>query len=176
MTISALLTGCKNDSEIPIEKAIPIGEETFIYKEKVYKLLNNELLQIGNLKSDSIRTFEISAPKLRYLGVASIGFVKRGASVEVSSVYRGNSLYFSLHFDGINDLRENYLPGSFTVEFLDEFGFVIYSAVVPTSEIIKSIGLDGQTDHFEYNGKIELSIEAEKAIQKCSMESTVGRK
>jgi hypothetical protein len=174
--VPALLMGCKTDPEFPVDKAIPIGEGIFIYKEKVYKLLNNELLQIGDLKSNSIRKFEISTPKLKYLGVAAIDFVKKGVSVDVSSVYRGNSLYFRLQFVGINDLRENYLPGSFTLEFLDEYGFMIFSANILTSEPIKIIGMGGLTANYEYNGKIELSIEAETAIQKCSMESTVRPK
>jgi hypothetical protein len=176
LLIPTLLLGCKNDSEFPVEKAIPIGEGTFIYKEKVYKLLNNELLQIGDLKSANIRKFEISTPKLKYLGVASIAFVKNGASVDVSSVYRGNSLYFKLEFRGINDLKEHYLPGSFSLDFLDQYGFMIYSVNIPTSELIGSIDPAGLTVSYEYNGKIELSIEAETAIQKCGMESTVRPK
>jgi hypothetical protein len=176
LIILGFLTGCKRDSEPATEKAIPIGEGTFVYKERVYKLLNNEVLQIGDLKSTAIRKFEISTPKLKYLGRATIDFVKKEASVDVNSVYRGNYLYFMLRFDGINDLRDNYLPGSFTVEFLDEFGFMIYSVNIPTSDIIRTVGADGTTDHFEYNGKIELSIEAETAISRCSMESTVRRK
>jgi hypothetical protein len=173
LVMLALFMGCKNDLEPSIDKAIPIGEDAFVYKEKVYKLLNNELLQIGDLKSANIRKFEISKPKLKYLGVTSIGFVKKGASVDVNSVYRGNYLYFSLRFDGINDLRENFMPGSFTADFLDEFGFMIYSVNIPTNEIIQTIGSDGLTAHYDYNGKIELSIEAEMAIEKCQMESTV---
>lgn len=176
LMVPALLLGCKNDPDFSVDKAIPIAEGTFIYKAKIYKLFNNELLQIGDLKNANIRKFEISAPKLKYLGVTSIAFIKKGASVTVSSVYRGNTLYFKLEFDDINDLTENYLPGSFTLEFEDEYGFMIYSVNILTSELIRSIGLGGLTENYQYNGKIELSIEAETAIQKCSMESTVRPK
>jgi hypothetical protein len=99
LIILGFLTGCKRDPEPATEKTIPIGEGTFVYKEGVYKILNNEVLQIGDLKSTAIRKFEISTPKLKYLGGAVIDFVKKGASVDVNSVYRGNYLYFRLRFD-----------------------------------------------------------------------------
>jgi hypothetical protein len=174
--VISILMGCKSEPKPAGDKAIPIGEGTFIYKEKVFKLLNNELLQISDLDSSHIRNLEISKPALKYLGEASIDFVKKGASGNISSVYRGNYLYFRLRLNGINDLKESFYPGMFIVEFLDEYGFVINSIDIQTSDLIRTIGEDGTTDSYEYNGKIELSIEAETAISKYSISSTVRLK
>jgi hypothetical protein len=174
--IFSLLMGCQTDPKTAGDTAIPIGEGTFIYKRIVYKLLNNELLQISDLDSPHIRKLEISKPALKYLGEASIDFVKKGASGNISSVYRGNYLYFRLRLHGINDLKDNFYPGNFTIEFLDEFGFVINSIDVQTSELIREVGDDGTTDSYEYNGKMELSKEAETAISSCSITSSVKPK
>jgi hypothetical protein len=173
---TSLLMGCTNSSKAPGEGTVPIGEGTFVYKAKVYKILNNELRQIADLESSQIRKLEISKPSLKDLGEASLDFVKKGASVEVKSIYRGNFLYFRLRFEGINDLRENYLPGQFTLDFLDDFHFVINTVEIPTVEIVRVFASDGSTDSYEYNGKIELNTEAEEAISNCSMSSTVKLK
>jgi len=171
-----LLIGCNGNSKSSNSKATPVGENTFVYNGKLYKLLNNELLQISNLDSSRIRKLEISKPTLKNLGDASIDYIKKGASGTIKSVYRGNFLYFRLRLDGINDLKENYYPGKFTVEFLDEYGFVINAIDILTSELVGEMNEDGKIQTYEYNGKIEISIEAEAAISKCSISSTVRQK
>jgi len=45
-----------------------------------------------------------------------------------------------LYLERINDLKENYLPGRFTIEFADEFGFIIHSTEILTSDLIGYIG------------------------------------
>jgi hypothetical protein len=168
--------GCNGDSNVNVRKAVAIGENTFVYNGKLYKLSNNELLQISNLDSSHIRKLEISKPSLKDLGEASLNYIKKDASVKIASVYRGNYLYFRLLLHGINDLMEDYYPGKFTVEFLDEYGFVINSVDFLTSELVGNMGEDGAIHAFEYNGKMEINIEAEAAISKCSVSSTVKLK
>jgi hypothetical protein len=168
--------GCNIDPKSHDAKAVSVGENTFVYNGKLYKLLNNELLQISNLDSSRIRKLEISKPTLKDLGEASINYIKKGASGNIKSVYRGNFLYFRLQLDGISDLKENYYPGSFTVQFMDEYGFVINSVDIQTGELIGEMNEYGIVNSYEYNGKMELNIEAEAAISKCSISSSVKRK
>ena len=170
------IIGCNDDPKTSRPQPTAVGENTFVYKGKLYKLLNNELLQISNLDSSPIRKLEISKPTLKDLGDASIDYIKKGASARVKSVYRGNFLYFRLRLDGINDLKENYYPGKFTVEFLDEYGFEINAMDVLTSDLVGEMDDYGKIETYTFNGKMEISIEAEAAISKVSIASTVKLK
>jgi hypothetical protein len=112
--------------------------------------LNNELLQISNLDSSRIRKLEISKPTLKDLGDATVDYIKKGASASVKSVYRGNFLFFRLRLDGINDLKENYYPGKFTVEFLDEYGFEINAMDVLTSDLVGEMDDYGKIANYTF--------------------------
>jgi len=168
--IFSLFESCGND------KASQIGENTFVYKSKVYKLIDNELTQIADLDEKGIRKFEILKPQRKTLGVTSLSYVKIGATGRVDALYRGNYLYFKLYLEGINDLKENYLPGRFTIEFADEYGFIIHSTEILTSDLIGYVGDEKKIDHYEYNGKTEMSTDINAAIKTYSISSTVKAK
>jgi hypothetical protein len=163
------LTGCQND------KATQIAENTFIYKTKVYKLIDNELTEVAELDTKRIRKFEILKPQTKSLGTIALSYVKSGASARLEALYRGNYLYFKLYIEGLNDLKENYSPGKFTIEFVDEFGFFLHSTEVPTGDLVGMIGGDNKIDHFEFNGKTEMSTEINSSIKTFSVSAAINK-
>jgi hypothetical protein len=179
-TLLAIMIGCTccrdNDelrNDVSKNKPVPIGDNSFVFNEKIYRIINNELLQIGDLNDTSIRRLKISSSELKNLGTSSLSFIKEGSTTKITSVYRGNYLYFKLALFGLNDLRDNFSPGNFTIEFMDSYDFTIYSSIISTSEMIRIIDSDGKTDHFEYNGKIEISMDAQAAITTYNISSSV---
>ena len=85
--ISCWRENAQNDD--PLGKPIPIGENSFVFNEKVYKIINNELLQIGNLNDSSIRKLKISSSELKNLGTSSLSYVKRRVPLSrITGVYR----------------------------------------------------------------------------------------
>jgi hypothetical protein len=171
--------GCRDNAEVQSDSTknnpIPVGENSFVYKDKVYKIINNELLQIGDLKDTAIRKLKISTSELKTLGKSNLDYIKKDAEGSITSVYRGNILYFKLKLFGINDLKEKYLPGVFTIEFIDDFGFTIYKTDVNTNELIGEV-LDGVIIEYEYNGKIEISMDAQAAISRIGITSSVKKR
>jgi hypothetical protein len=147
-----------------------------VYDTKVYKLIDDELTQVADLNSKTIRKFEVLKPQQKNLGTDTLWFIKPGVEAKVNALYRGNYLYFKLYIEGINDLKENYYPGQFNLEFLDEFGFLLHSTEVLTSDLTGIVGENGKIDHFEYNGKTEMSTEINSAIKTFSVSSTVKGK
>ena len=143
-----------------------IAENTFIHGHKIYKIIDNELREIGDLNVSDIKKLEISKPHQRDLGTSSLSFVKAGATTSLKALYRGNFLYYTLQLNGLNDLRENYESGELNLEFLDEYGFILHSTEVPTSDLIRIVGDQGETEYFIYNGKTEMSTEINSAIAK----------
>ena len=162
--ITIFLIGCAND------KATQVGENTFVYNNKVYKLIDNQLTKIADLQSK-----DSSKPQPKQFGSASISYLKEGATAEIIGLYRGNFLYFKMRILGLNDLKENYLPGRFTIEFTDEFGFVLNSILIDASDLVGTIGDDGKIEDFEYNGKTELSPNIFNVIKSFSVNSTIKR-
>ena len=175
--ISVVNIKCQEDSRNQKNnEAIPIGENAFVYKDKVYKLINNELLQICDLKETNIRKLEISSPKLKDLGTRSLDFIKKGAYSIINTVYRGNYLYFKLKLDSINDLKESYFPGKFTVTFLDEFNFAIYTIDISTEDLIGSVDESGKIAEYKFNGKIEISLDAQASITDYGISAAIKHK
>ena len=167
MSVLTLLAASCSD-----QKNTQIAENTFIHGDKIYKLIDNELREIGDLNAREIRKFEVSKPNQRDLGQATLSFVKKGAYTTLKALYRGNYLYYSLKVEGLNDLRDNYQPGRFTVEFVDEFGFILHSTEIPVSDLTAMVGEDGKPTAFVYNGKTEMSTEINRAIK--SYDVTAG--
>lgn len=167
--LTGLISGCG------VKETTQIAENTFVYKEKVYKIVDNELAMIGDLKSDSIRKFEILKPTQKDLGSADISFVKAGASTKLDALYRGNILYFKLFIIGINDLRDNYSTGMFTINFKDEFDFILHKTEISTNELTRVLDENNNINYFEYNGKTEMSTEINKSIKSYSVSSSVKK-
>jgi len=153
-----------------------IGENTFINDHKIYKIIDNELREIGDLNATDIKKFEVSKPTQRDLGHAYLGFVKKGAFTTLKALYRGNFLYYSLRLNGLNDLRENYADGYINIDFVDEFGFILHSTQISMRDLIGDIGADGKPASFVYNGKTEMSIEINSAIKRYQVSSSIKAK
>ncbi|MFC0514503.1 hypothetical protein ACFFGT_09835 [Mucilaginibacter angelicae] len=65
----------------------------------------------------------------------------------------------------MNDLRDNYQPGRITVEFIDEFGFILHLTEIRVSDLTAVVGDDGKPAEFVYNGETEMSTEINTAIK-----------
>ena len=147
-----------------------IAENTFVHNEKVYKIVGNEVSQIGDLSKD----IEPNKPTKKNLGTASLSYIKASATTKLVALYRGNTLYFKLNIIGLNDLR-NYNSGVFTVDFKDEFNFILHQTVIPTNELTSVLDDNNQISYFEYNGKTEMSSEINKVIKNYSIGSNVSK-
>src|SRR4051812_25602417 len=92
-------------------KSIQIAENTFIYNDKIFRLVDNELTEVADLNAKEIRKFEVLKPKQKTLGTSSLSYVKINATAKLDAMYRGNILYFKLTLNGLSDLKENYSMG-----------------------------------------------------------------
>ncbi len=165
------LTSCSS------KETTQVAEGTFVHGSKVYKIVDNELSEIGDLNSDSIRKFQVTEPVKREFGDDDIYFVKDGASVSLDALYRGNTLYYNFYLSGLNDLKDSYESGHFIVQFLDEHGFILHSTTIPTNELTATVqGAEKTVVGYSTNGKTEMSSDIYKAIQNYTVSSTVKPK
>jgi hypothetical protein len=134
------------------------------------------LTWVADLSDKNIRKFEVMKPYHDSLKAADLSFVKTGAEPTMETLYRGNLLYFKLKVEGINDLKEDFSPGEFDVDFEDEYGFILHSTEVPTNQLTAVLGHDNKVNYFEYNGKTEMSTEISSSIKSFSVRSTVKAK
>jgi hypothetical protein len=172
----AFITALTSCSDIKTE-TILIGENTFVHQEKVFRIIDNEITELGNLKSESITKSAVLNPKLKDYGTIELDYVlKEGASTDLMAVYRGDVLYFKMDLNGMNDLREKYSGGGLTINFLDEYGFQLHSTTVEMSELIRIVGYNNETMNFEYNGKTQMSSEVYRAISSYSVSSFLRKK
>lgn len=166
LLITCALFSCSNNNT-------QIAENTFIHNDKVYKVIDNEIREIGDLSASNIKKFEVLKPKQRDLGEYSLAFVKQGATAKLKTLYRGNYLYFSLKLYGLNDLQENFRPGALSIQFRDEYGFILHSTDIPANELIKVVNDQGVTEYFVYNGKTEMSTDINLAINSYDVSSSI---
>ncbi len=171
----AVITALISCSDMKTE-TIQIGENTFVHQEKVFRIIDNEITELGNLKSDSITKSAVLNPKLKDYGTFELDYVIEGASTDLMAVYRGDVLYFKMDLKGMNDLREKYSGGGLAINFLDEYGFQIHSTTVEMSELIRIVGYNNETMNFEYNGKTQMSSEVYRAIASYSVTSFLREK
>jgi hypothetical protein len=171
LSVIILLCSCSHSAPTVIEK------DTFVYKLKVYKIINNEINLIGDLNSNSIKQFKVNkeSPKKRDLGESSLAYLKPGAHAQLDCIFRSNKFYFNLSILKFNDLMKFYPNGSFQILFKDEYGFILYSTDIPTSELTKISHLvNNQTIlEFTYSGKTEMSNNLYRAIASYSLSSPV---
>lgn len=153
-----------------------IGENTFVHHEKVYRIIDNEITELGNLKSDSISKSTVLNPKHKNYGSIDLDYVKRGASTDLTAVYRGDVLYFKMNLEGMNDLRKEYNGGGLSINFLDKYGFQIHSSTVEMNELIRIVEDNNITIRFEYNGKTNMSSEVYRAISDYSISSFLSKR
>lgn len=63
-----------------------IAENTFVHSKKIYKVIDNELREIGYLNAAEIKKFEVSKRKQRDLGTSNLSFVKPGAYTKLKAL------------------------------------------------------------------------------------------
>lgn len=169
ITFITFLTSCSDKRT----ETIQIGENTFVNKEKVFRIIDNEITELGDLKTDTITKSSVLNPKLKSYGDIALDYVKKGASTNLAAVYRGDILYFKMDIEGLNDLRDKYYGGRLSINFLDEYGFQIHSTTIEMSELIMIVDNDNEPLQFEYNGKTQMSSEVYKAISTYSVSSSL---
>ena len=153
-----------------------IGENEFIHDDKVFKIVDNEILFIGSLNG-TIRKYEIETPELKDYGTAKLDYVKKEAFSDLKALYRGDCLYYNLSIKNLNDLKENYTIGAFTINFTDEFGFILHEIEIVTSNLSRIVDSDNKTTiQYSYSGKTQMSQDIFRAISTFDMSSSVKKR
>lgn len=152
---------------------IQIGENTFLRKEKVYRIIDNQITELGDFKTDSITKSSVLNPKLKNYGENALDYIRKGVSSKLTAIYRGDILYFKMNIEGLNNLRDKYYGGGLSINFLDEYGFQIHITPIEMNELIMIVDNDNKPVKFEYNGKTQMSSEVYKAISTYSVTSSL---
>jgi hypothetical protein len=168
----ALMISCNDHRPATIQ----IGENTFVHKDKVYRIIDNQITELGSLESDSISKSTVLDPKLKNYNDYALDFVAHGAYTHMTAVYRGDVLYFNLRVNGLNNLRDKYRGGNLTINFIDEYGFEIGSTEVGIGDLTQILGSGKETLRFEYNGRSKMSSEMYKSIYTYSVSSSLVEK
>jgi hypothetical protein len=150
-----------------------IGENTFIHDNKVYRVIGNDVKEVGDMSSSDIQKLSSVKPQLISLKDYTLDFIKRGAYSNIKALSRNGNLYYTFKLYGINDLSDNYLPGRLTVDFIDEYGFVLYSAAISTTEMTKNLDDAGNTSFYSYTGKVDISEAVTSAIKTYRVSSSL---
>ncbi len=167
LTLAISFASCKENS------TTQVSENTFVYKDKVYKVIGNQLTELADLNSKNIIKLDSLKPKQIHLGEYSLSYIKEDASANLDALYRGNYFYFKLSITNFNDLRESYMPGRFTINFEDEYGFTLNSIDVLNSDLIGILDDNKKVGYFEYYGKIEMNSDITSAIKSYRISSTI---
>jgi hypothetical protein len=167
--LTVLLFSCHHDT-------IHIGENTFVHNEKVYRVIDNQITDLGTLDSDSIVKSIVVNSVLRDFGKNEMDYVRKSAYSELRAVYRGDVLYFKIGIYGLNDIRERYTGGALIINLQDTYGFQIHTFPVQISELTRIVGDNNKTLYYEYNGKTQMSSEVNQAISTYSVASSLREK
>lgn len=167
LSVIILFTSCGKTKK----ETIQVGENTFVHQKKVYRIIDNEITELGNLKADTITKSTVLNPRLKNYGSIDLDYIQKGTSSYLTAVYRGDILYFKMNIEGLNNLREKYRSGGVVINFLDEYNFQIHSTEVEINELIRIIGYNNETLKFQYNGKTHMSSEVYRAISSYSISS-----
>lgn len=152
---------------------VQVGENTFVHKSRVYRVIENQITELGDLKSDNIPRSEVLKSQLKDYGLKDMDYVRKGAVSNLEAVYRGDVLYFKYELHGMNDLRDRYTNGYLTINFNDDYGFLIHASPIGITDLTRIIDDEGKTLHFEYNGKTQMSAEIYTAITSYSVSSSL---
>ncbi|MEQ8474795.1 hypothetical protein [Fulvivirga sp.] len=158
---------------IACEKTTMVGNNTFVHDSKVYRVIDTEIMELGNLKTDIFTRSEVLNSSLREFDKKNMDFVKDGAYTNLSAVYRGDILYFKLDLYGLNSLRSNYRGGGLTINFLDDYGFILHDTYIEMTNMVRIIGANNETNNFEFNGKSQMSSEVYTSIVSYSVSSSL---
>lgn len=168
-----ILCGCQSK---PTDQIISLGETTFARNEKVYKVSNNEVFEIADFSKQNIRKLDASSSRLKNLPDDSLNFIHPGAYASLSTVYRGNTLFYKLTVYGLNDLKSNYSYGGFTLILQDQDEFQLFTEELAANKLVGIVDASGQIQHYEANGKFETSQDLNDAVVSFTLSSTFKRK
>lgn len=152
---TTLLSACSS-------KDTQIADNTFIRGDKIYKVIDNELREVADIDG-KVKKFEALKPKQRDFGRFDMSFVKVDAYTTLKALYRGNLLYYNLKVFGINNMNTSY-NSHITIEFLDEYGFILHKVEVAKAELTSIVDNDGNRLYYLYSGKTEMSTDINSAI------------
>jgi len=155
---------------------IQIGENTFMYNGTVYRIIDNQITELGSMESDSIPKSTVLRPQLKNFGQYSLGYIKAQATSTLLGVYRGDVLYYKLEINDLNDLRDRFSGGAITLNFLDSYGFEIQKTDIPMSDLVSVLNDSNKTIRFEFNGKVQMSSEMHRSIIAYSVSSSLRKK
>jgi YD repeat-containing protein len=155
-----------------------VGEDTFVHGDHVYRIIGSEIMEVGNLKKDTIAQSSVLKPSREDYGTYELDYVKEGATADLEAIYRGDKLYFKLEIEGMADLiseSRNALgsSGGVNIKFLDNEGFQIHRVPIKVNELTRILTRDGTVSHYEYNGKARMSSEIYRAIYTFSVSSSL---
>jgi hypothetical protein len=153
-----------------------IGDNTFVHNDKIYRIIDNQIREIGDLNASDIKKFEVLKPVQRDLGTHPISQLKIGASVSLKALYRGNFLYYGLRINNLNDLRENYNDGDLNIVFVDEYGFEMHSTTIDAHDLTGDLGENGVINYLYYNGKTEMSTDINSAIKDFQITTRISHR
>jgi len=140
----------------------PVGEH-FIIKNKVYKIIGNEVKIIADIANDSIKRFSMSKPEALSLGNQAFKIGNETAYSDLKLAFRNNYLYYKITLSAKTDIRNKISSGTFTLRIYDAFGFPIFSNNIPT----------GDFSDLEYMGKTVITYEDFNSIDKYTFSSNV---
>ncbi|OOQ57115.1 hypothetical protein [Mucilaginibacter pedocola] len=143
-----------------------VSYDTIVKGDKVYKIVDNELMFVGDLGSADIKNIKDAQPKPVDLGVRDLGFYKPGVKAALTGIYRGATFYYRLKITGI-ETTPSY--GSIEVEFFDEHKFIISSTTVPVGQLVRLVDDAGRLEWYEYNGKADINPALKSAISGFSI-------
>jgi hypothetical protein len=160
------------------EVAVPIDESTFVYGSKVYHVVDNEVMQISDLNSDHMRKFDVNKVQSVVFGETSLAHVKKDATAYLTVMYRNNKMYYRLEINGLNNLREDYDRGTFTIEFRDSSLYLLHSIPIETSDLIASVRDDEKhtVTGFFYQGSADMTLHTFELIHSYAVSSSVSKK
>jgi len=150
-----------------------VADNTFVHGSKVYKIIDNEIRELGDLNSDTIKKFQVFKAKTRDFGTQNLTFVKPGAKIALKVLYRGNYLYYSITLLGFNDIKSNYSTGQFTLNFLDDYGFILHSIDIPLNDLVGSVDNNNKIQFYQCTGKTEMSTDINSAIKTYEVNSSI---
>ena len=156
-------------------KDTQIADNTFIHGTKIYKVIDNEVREIADINND-VKKFEALKPTQHDFGKYELSWVRQDAHTNLKALYRGNFLYYNLTVHGLNDLKSSFSrTGRFTLQFLDEYGFILHEVEVPITELTGVVNDTGDLQYYTYNGKTEMSTEINSAIKKYDVTAGLSK-
>ena len=151
--------------------AVRLDDDTFSYKNKVYRVVDNEVLLLNKLDGD-IKEFSITrVDSFRDMGEESLSFIKKEARISLKIMYRGSLLYYSITLYGFQKDLYKY-GGVIAINFYDKHGFILCREVIAKNAFSARVGLEDEVKYHLSQGRIEMSSGLYEAIDRYIVSST----